>query len=147
MDRAAKRAPAGALLGAAILVSSVVLPQAAPRAATPIDGGGLFITGLACGAADTPPLVGRGGPLARVRADAAPTPRRSAAADPKRSERKGVGKAARPVAPPRSAKKAPPMEQEPRAAVLRSFYTCNTAPAPDLTEGTGWRWVGPLRRS
>jgi hypothetical protein len=62
-------------------------------------------------------------------------------------ERKGAAKVARPPVPPRAARKAPAVEEQSRTAVLRSFYTCNAEPMPNLTEGTGWRLVGPLRRS
>ena len=150
MDRASERVQTGALLGAAVLAVGMVLPLSAPNASTAMDGAGLFIPGSECGPAET--QVGTtGGFLARVRADAGAqaTRRRGAAAKALAQQLRGTRQAARrPSTPlPRSGAKAPPVEQESRAAVLRSFYTCNTMPLPNLTGGTGWRLVGPLRHS
>lgn len=143
MDRASKRLSGGVVLGAVVLAIGTILPHSAPRASTPTDGVSMFTPGLGCGPAET--LVGTGGLLARVRADlAVPQPRRGVA-----KARQGARQqAARPsTSAPRSERKALQAEQEPRAAVLRSFYTCDAAPLPNLTEGTGWRLVGPLRQS
>lgn len=145
MGRASERVQIGALFGAALLAVGMVLPLSAPRASAPTDGASLFTPGLGCGPSET--LVGTGGLLARVRADAVPArPQDAAKAQPR-----GGQQAARrrPSAPPlpRSTGKAPQVEQEPRAAVLRSFYTCDATPLRNLTEGTGWRLVGPLRHS
>ena len=147
MDRATERVQAGTLLGAAVLAVGMVLPLSAPRASAPTDGASLFTPGLGCGPAET--QVGTGDLLARVRADAAIPARRRETAKTRPQQPRGARQAARrPSAPlPRSAAKAPQVEQEPRAAVLRSFYTCNATPLPNLTEGTGWRLVGPLRQS
>jgi hypothetical protein len=127
--------PAGMLLGAAALAVGLILPHSAPRAAMPTDGVSLFTPGLGCGPTET--QVGTVGLLARVRAEAAPVERR-----------RGARPASRPSILPLRAKKAPvQVEQEPRAAILRSFYTCDAPRSPNLTEGTGWRLVGPLRQS
>jgi hypothetical protein len=150
MDRASDRASAGVLLGAAVLAAGMILPHSAPHAATPTDGVSLFTPGLGCGPAET--LVGTGGLLARVRAGAASharLPRAAAKAVRPTERRHGAARqAARLPVPSRSARKAPrPAGDEQRAAVLRSFYTCDAAPQTNLTEGTGWRLVGPLRHS
>lgn len=149
MDRASEKVPAGALLGAVVLAVGLVLPHSAPRASTPAEGLGLFTPGLGCGPTETPVGVGADGLLTRVQADGAGTSRRREAGKARPATgRQGARKAARPLAaPPRSAGKAPRTEGEPRATVLRSFYTCDAAPASNLAEGTGWRLVGPLRHS
>ncbi len=146
MDRASERTQAGALLGAVVLAFGMALPLSAPLASAPVDAVGLFTPGMGCGPSET--LVGTGGLLSRVRAEAAaPALRRDAAKAQPRGARQAARR--RPPAPlPRSAAGAAPQaEQEPRPAVLRSFYTCDAAPLPNLAEGTGWRLVGPLRRS
>jgi hypothetical protein len=138
MDRASERVQAGVLLGAAVLAVGMVLPFHAADASAPADGIGLFAPGLGCDPAET--LVGTGGLLARVRAEAgAPAARRREAGKARSQQPRGGRHAARRPTAPRTA------EQEPRAAILRSFYTCNAA--PNFTEGTGWRLVGPLRQS
>jgi hypothetical protein len=148
MDRTPQKVPAGAFVGAVLLAAGMALSPAAARAYAPADGAGLFSPGLGCGPAET--LVGTGAPglLARVRAEAAgASPRRGGAAKARSAERHALRKSARPpTTAPRSARNAPQQaEQETRPAVLRSFYTCNAALAPNLAEGTGWRLVGPLR--
>jgi hypothetical protein len=147
MDRASKRSSGGVVLGAVVLAIGTILPHSAPRASTPTDGVSMFTPGLGCGPAET--LVGTGGLLARVRADLAVPQSRRGVAKARPSARQGARQqAARPsISAPRSERKALQAEQEPRAAVLRSFYTCDAAPLPNLTEGTGWRLVGPLRQS
>ena len=137
MGRASERVQAGALLGAAVLAVSMVLPFSATGASSPADGIGLLTPGLGCHPAET--LVGTSNLLSRVRADfGAPTARRRDTMRARAQQSRGGRQAAR-RSPPRAA------EQEPPAAVLRSFYTCNAA--PNFTEGTGWRLVGPLRQS
>lgn len=136
MDRASERVQAGALLGAAVLAVGMALPLSGAGASTPADSGGSFAPGLACHPAET--LVGASGLLSRVRADAPGAARRRDAARARPQHRGSLQTARRP-SPPRFG------EQDPRAAVLRSFYTCNAA--PNLAEGTGWRLVGPLRQS
>ncbi|MBD0275172.1 MAG: hypothetical protein ICV73_25010 [Acetobacteraceae bacterium] len=137
MDRASERVQAGALLGAAVLAVGTVLPLSAPAASASADALGLFAPGSACGPSET--LVGTGGLLARIRADAS-SPRRLGAA-------RGRPRGAQGSAATRRRPGAPQVEPEPRAAALRSFYTCNAAPIPNFAEGTGWRLVGPLRHS
>lgn len=148
MDRASQKVPAGALVGTVLLAMGMALPHTAARASMQMDGVSLLTPGLGCGPAET--LVGIGAPglLARVRAEAAGAPlRRREASKARSSGRRDPRKAVRPSAvAPRSAKQAPQTEQEPRATVLRSFYTCSTASTPNFAEGTGWRLVGPLRQ-
>jgi len=131
MDRASQSVPAGALVGAVVLALGVVLPHSAARASSNMHEFGLLTQGLGCGPTETPVGADVPGLLARVRADAAKA---------RPAERHGAGKAPRPAA------KAPQAEQETRAAVLRTFYTCQAASAPNPAEGTGWRLVGPLRQ-
>ncbi len=149
MDRASQKLPAGALVGAVLLAVGAALPHSAARASAAADGVGLLTPGVGCGPAET--LVGAGAPglLARVRADAAAVaPRRlREAAPPGRPGARAKARLPAVAAAPRSVKKAPQAEQESRTPVLRSFYTCNAASAPNLAEGTGWRLVGPLRHS
>jgi len=138
--------PAGILLGAAVLAMGLVVPHSAPRAAAAGDGSSLFTPGLGCGPTET--QVGTIGLLARVRAETVASTRRGPVAKARSPERQGARQAGRRSASPAYARKAPAQtEQEPRAAVLRSFYTCDAPQAPNLTEGTGWRLVGPLRQS
>ncbi len=138
MDRASERVQAGALLGAAVLAVVMALPFSAASASASADGIGLFTPGLGCHPAET--LVGTASLLSRVRADAGPSQaRRRDAARARPAQPRAGRQAARRSPAPRTA------EQEPRPAVLRSFYTCNAA--PNLAEGTGWRLVGPLRQS
>jgi hypothetical protein len=147
MEHASLRMRVGLLLGAAVLAGVTLLPVPGARAATLMDGVGLLTPGMACGPGETP--VGVAGPLARVRADAAaPARGRGAAKAARPSEPRRGQQAARPAKPPsREARKAPQSEPpEPRAAVLRSFYTCDASPLSNLAEGTGWRLVGPLRK-
>jgi hypothetical protein len=138
MDRASERVQAGALLGAAVLAVGMALPVSAAGApVSAADGVGLFTPGLGCHPAET--LVGTAGLLSRVRAGAGPSQaRRRDTARARSAQSRGGRQAARRSPAPRTA------EQEPRPAVLRSFYTC--AAAPNLAEGTGWRLVGPLRQ-
>ena len=146
MDRASERVSAVSVLGAAALSVIAVLPLSGARASTSAGGGSLFSPGLGCGPAET--SVDSGGLLARVRADAAAPQHRRGAGAALGAGRRGAQKPAPLPASPRSAQKAPAAEPEPRAAVLRSFYTCESGwPAEDLTQGTGWRLVGPLRRA
>jgi hypothetical protein len=148
MDRASEKASAGALLGLAVLAMGLVLPHSASRASTPADGLSLLAPGMGCGPAETLVGAGAGALLTRVRADASGNPaRRRDAARARPAGPQGARKAVRPPAVARSARKAPQPAEEPRAAVLRSFYTCNAAAMPNLAEGTGWRLVGPLRQS
>jgi hypothetical protein len=147
MDHAAQRMRVGWLLGAAALVASAALPHSAARAGTLTSGVDLLTAGLACGSAGTPVATAK--LLGRVRAEAtAPVSGRAAAAkaraapEPRRSQQ--ITRPAKPQ-PSRQARKYPQAEQEPRGAVVHSLYTCNATPVPDLTEGTGWRLVGPLR--
>lgn len=148
MDRASQKVPAGALVGAVLLAMGAALPHSAARASMATDGAGLLVSGLGCGPAET--LVGSGVPglLARVRTETvAPSLRRGTSAKARPVERLAQRKPARPsAAAPRSAGKAPQADRGQHLAVLRSFYTCNAASAPNLAEGTGWRLVGPLRR-
>ena len=153
MGRASERVQTGALLGAAVLAVGMVLPLSDASASAPADGVGLLTLGSACGPAET--LVGTGGLFARVRADAdapaAASRRRGMGAakargaqQPRAATRQAARRPSAPLS--RSGPKAPRFgEQEPRAAVLRSFYTCNAT--PNFAEGTGWRLVGPLRQS
>lgn len=148
MERASRKVAAGTLVGAVLLAAAAVLPHSAARASITADGAGLLASALGCGPAET--LVGTGVPglLARVRAEAAgAAPRRSGTAKARSAaERPASRKPTLPsVASPRSTEKMPQARDAARPAVLRSFYTCNTASAPDLAEGTGWRLVGPLR--
>ena len=146
MDRASDKLATGTLLGAAVLAMGVALPHSAPRAATQAEGMNLFASSLACGPAETLVGAATGSFLFRVRADA--SARRHEAAKARFAGRQGTRKAPRSSAPaPQSAGKAPRTDDEPNAAVLRSFYTCNAATVPNLAEGTGWRLVGPLRHS
>lgn len=149
MERASRKVPAGTLVGAVLLAAGAVLPHSAARASTTADGAGLLASALGCGPAET--LVGTGAPglLARVRAEAAGAslrPGGTAKARPV-AERPAASRKPKPpsAASPRSTKKAPRVQHAVRPAVLRSFYTCNTAFTPNLAEGTGWRLVGPLR--
>lgn len=145
MGRASERVQAGALLGAAVLAVVMALPFSAASASARVDGVGLLTLNSACGPAETPVGIG-GGLLARVRADA-----RAAAAEKARGARQPRVAAMEPARRPsaqsrRSAAKGPRSGgQEPQAAFLRSFYTCDAA--PNFAEGTGWRLVGPLRHS
>ena len=144
MERTSKKVPAGALVAAVLLAAGAALPHSAARASMTADGVGLLASGLGCGPAET--LVGNGTPglLARVRTEAAGvSPRQGRPVEARLAERRTSRKP--PVAAPRSAKKAPRLDSDPRPAVLRSFYTCNAAAAPNLAESTGWRLVGPLR--
>ncbi len=148
MGRASEGLQTGTLLGAAVLAVGMALPFSAADASTSTDSIGLLTPGLGCGPTET--QVGTHGLLARVRADAgAVASRRRDAAKARLQQQRGSRQAARrPSTPlPRSGAKAPQAEQEPRAVVLRSFYTCNATPLQNFTEGTGWRLVGPLRRS
>lgn len=152
MGRASERVKAGAFLGAALLAACLVPPLSSARASSATaEGMGLFAPGLGCSPAET--LVGTHELLARVRTDApAAAPATRAGATPSGARNapaprpEGRQHAARSPAPAaRSKAKAPRSgEGEPRAAVLRSFYSCNAA--PNLADGTGWRLVGPLRR-
>ena len=148
MDRASQMLPAGALVGTVLLAMGMALPHSAARASMPTDTVSLLTPGFGCGPAET--LVGTGAPglLARVRAEAAGAqPHRREAAKARSTGRLDSRKAMRPsAAAPRSARRAPRTEQEPRAAVLLSFYACSVAPTPNFAEGTGWRLVGPLRQ-
>lgn len=140
MERASERAQAGALLGAAVLAVGMAMPLSTAGAGTPPEAMGLFQPGAACGPAET--LVGTtGGLLARVRAEAGMRAPRKPSVDRPGARRPGAQQQRRPgsEAPRRFA------EAEPRPALLRSFYTCDAA--PNYAEGTGWRLVGPLRRS
>jgi len=126
-------------------VVSTILPHSAARAGALTAGVDLFVAGLACGSAETPVEATK--LLARVRAErTAPASGRPAAKarapEPRRAQQ-AIRSAKQP--PSRQARKSQQAEQEPRGAVLRSFYTCNASPVPDLAEGTGWRLVGPLR--
>lgn len=150
MDRTTQKVFAGALFGAVLLVAEVGLPHSAARAASPAETAGLLASGLGCGPAETLVGAGSAGLLARVRAEAAgaatrrggklgkarPVERRPAA---RQAARAGT-------AAPRTSKLPAQRDREARPAVLRSFYTCDAASAPNLAEGTGWRLVGPLRR-
>lgn len=148
MDCASQKVFTGALAGTVLLAIGMVLPQSAARASTPTDAVSLLTPGLGCGPAET--LVGTGAAslLARVRAEAAGTPpHRREAAKARSTGRLGSKKAVRPSAgAPRSVKRAPQAEQEPRAAVLLTFYACSAASTPNFAAGTGWRLVGPLRQ-
>ncbi len=138
MDRASERVQAGALLGAAVLAVGMVLPLPAMGASPSADGIGLLAPGLGCHPAET--LVGTSNLLSRVRADLGASPARRRDTSKARAQQPRAGRqAARRPSPPRTT------GQEPHASVLRSFYTCNAA--PNFTEGTGWRLVGPLRHS
>ena len=147
MDHASQRVRVGLLLGAAALAASTILPHSAARASTLAVGVDLFAAGLACGSAESPVETTK--LVARVRAEGTATPAssRPVAAKPRAPGPRRAQQATRPAKPPlsRQARKNPQIEQEPRGAVLRSFYTCNASPAPNGTEGTGWRLVGPLR--
>lgn len=147
MERASRNVAAGAFVGAVLLIADVFLPHSAARASMTADGAGMLASGLGCGPAETPVGAGVPGLLARVRAEAAgASPRERGATQAQSAERSALRKPARPsMAAPQFAKKAPLVDRGPQPAVLRSFYTCNTAPAPNLAEGTGWRLVGPLR--
>lgn len=149
MDRALRKLPAGALIGTVLLAMGTVFPHSASQASMQADGGGLFSAGMGCGPAET--LVGTGAArlLARIRADnAGSAPHRRKAVEARTARRLEASRTLRSMpATRRFAGKVPRAEQEPRSAVLRSFYTCNAASAPNPAAGTGWRLVGPMRRS
>jgi hypothetical protein len=146
MDHASQRVRVGPLLGAAaVLAACTILPHSAARAGLLTEGAEFFTTGLACGSADAP--VGVHKLLVRVRADAAAAAQSRRVAKRASPEPRGAHGTARAAKPPPSpqTRKIPQAEREPRGSVLRSFYTCSASPVPDLTAGTGWRLVGPLR--
>lgn len=147
MVYALKRVRTSVFLCAAVLAAGVFLPCSAARAVMAVDAVGPLTAESACGPAET--MVGASNLLARVGMSGARTVRRGGAAKGPLPERKGARQAARSFAAPRSARKTPKagQEQEPRAAVLRSFYTCDAMLPRNPAEGTGWRLVGPLRQS
>lgn len=144
MDHAkapAKKLP-GMLVGAAVLAVGMLLPWSAPRALE-ADTGGLFSPTLECESAGAKIDANL---LARVRVGASPERRRESAKARTTQDRRGnAQRAGRPSAP-RSSRKAPRGAEDPQTAFIRSFYTCNAARSSALTEGTGWRLVGPLRQ-
>lgn len=128
-----------------MLAACLIIPCSAPRAME-VDNAGLFGPALECEPAGTRIDANL---LARVGAGTATQRRRGPANTRLHNNRRGAGsarQAGRPSAP-RSESKAPPRAfEEPQAAFIRSFYTCNAARSSALTEGTGWRLVGPLRQ-
>lgn len=141
MDRPSEKVLAAALIGALALAMGTVLPHSGARAAMGTEPIDMFTPNLACGPAETLVGTGAAGLLARVRVDATSTAPRLREAKGRTAGRRGARKA------PRVANKAPKIEAEPRAVVLRSFYTCNSASDPNVAAGSGWRLVGPLRQS
>lgn len=145
MDHA--KAPArtlpGMLVGAAVLAASTLFPCSAPRALE-TDNGGLLGPTLECEPAGSRIDAGL---LAHVRATAPTERRRDSAKTRLHNDRRGAARKSGQPSTPRSARKAAPRaSEEPQAAFLRSFYTCNASRSSALTEGTGWRLVGPLRQ-
>lgn len=144
MDHA--KAPAmkfpGMLVGAVVLAAGILLPWSAPRALE-ADTGGLFSPTLECESADARIDANL---LARVRADAPPERRRESAKARANVNRRGKARQAGRPSAPRSSRRAPRGAEEPQTAFIRSFYTCSATRSSSLTEGTGWRLVGPLRQ-
>ena len=133
----------GMLVGAAVLAATTLFPCAAPLALE-ADSGGLLAPTLECEPAGSRIDASL---LARVRATAPVERRRGSAKERHRINQRGVARKSGQPSTPRSARKAaPPASEEPQAAFLRSFYTCSAPRSSALTEGTGWRLVGPLRQ-
>lgn len=126
-----------------MLAAGLILPSSAPRAME-VDNAGLFGPTLECEPAGTRIDANL---LARVRTSTATQKRRGSAASRHHNDRRDAARqAARPSSPRSERKPAPRRPEEARTAFIRSFYTCSAARSSALTEGTGWRLVGPLRQ-
>lgn len=153
MDRASKNVPSIALLGGVLLGIGVAVPATASQAAASSGSAGLFMPGHTCGPAEAVSGVSRPAFTSRVKADTAFAKAAARQQGVRTALRNGARSKAAKHAEARPSNAVRPAQRTPEAApamrpnVMRSFFACNTPTLPDAAAGTGWRLIGPLRRS